>query len=53
MALPLRRTAAGRQQCQARALAIRLIEHFSQQPFALRQRLMTAGRGRSIDDDQP
>lgn len=53
VALPLWRLPAGGEQGQPGALAVSLVEQGCQQPFGLRQRLMTTGGGRGIDNHQP
>ncbi len=53
MALPARLITTGRQQRQPSPPPIRLIKQLSQQPLGIRQRLMPAGRSRSIDNHQP
>ncbi|MNV07237.1 hypothetical protein D3C71_976570 [compost metagenome] len=51
--LPLRHMPAGRQQSQARALPIGVIEQLREQTLGIAQRLMPTGRRRGIDDHQP
>ena len=51
--LPLRCSTAGREQRQARTLAIGIVEQLRQQALGIAQCLMTAGRCRGIDDHQP
>ncbi len=53
MSLPARFGTTGRQQGQPRPAAIGLIENLRQQTLGLTQGLVTAGRRRSIDNDQP